>query len=252
MTPKQHRAELVKLLKGLTGKYRFWTVFEAFVEAVALSMQNSVTLHGNPRHAEREERYQRIIDLDPERADVFPQALAHLAMALEELHDALGLIFHEHDLASDDMGQFFTPYHISRFMAQLNLGSADDLKAHVEQHGHLTLHEPAAGAGGMVIAMADTMRSMGVEPQRHLHATCWELEATAAHMCFVQLSLLHIPAVIVMGNTLTQEVREVMETPARVLGLWQYKLNRRRETQPVEVSPLPAQASLFELTGRSQ
>lgn len=45
-------------------------------------------------------------------------------------------------------------------------------------------------------------------------------------MCYLQLSLLHIPAEIVHGNALSLEVFRVMRTPAHHLGLWSFKLDR--------------------------
>jgi hypothetical protein len=42
----------------------------------------------------------------------------------------------------------------------------------------------------------------------------------------VQLSLLHIPAIIIHGNALTLEQWGVWLTPAHVLGFWDAKLTR--------------------------
>ena len=50
-------------------------------------------------------------------------------------------------------------------------------------------------------------------------------------MCYLQLSLLHIPAEIVIGNTLSLEVRSVMRTPAHYLGFWDSKLASKEDPQ---------------------
>jgi hypothetical protein len=59
-----------------------------------------------------------------------------------------------------------------------------------------------------------------------MHATCIDIDATAAHMAYVQLSLLHIPAIVVHGNTLSMEQWGYWLTPAHVLGFWDAKLKR--------------------------
>jgi len=48
----------------------------------------------------------------------------------------------------------------------------------------------------------------------------WDIDRTAALMCYLQLSLWHIPAEIIVGNTLSLEVREVFYTPAHYMGNW--------------------------------
>jgi hypothetical protein len=45
-------------------------------------------------------------------------------------------------------------------------------------------------------------------------------------MAYLQLSLLHIPAVVILGNTLALEEREHWFTPAHILGGWSRKLRR--------------------------
>jgi hypothetical protein len=72
----------------------------------------------------------------------------------------------------------------------------------------------------MVIALADVMHSRGVNPQQQLHVTAIDVGERAAHMADAQLSLLHIPAVVYVGNTLSMEMRDVWYTPAHILGGW--------------------------------
>lgn len=50
------------------------------------------------------------------------------------------------------------------------------------------------------------------------------IDATAAHMCYLQLSLLGIPAEVVIGNTLTLAVRRTYRTPMWYVGNWQGRL----------------------------
>ncbi|GBQ21633.1 hypothetical protein AA12717_0951 [Gluconacetobacter sacchari DSM 12717] len=51
-----------------------------------------------------------------------------------------------------------------------------------------------------------------------MHVTAIDVDPRAAHMAFVQFSLLHIPATVIVGNSLTLETREYWFTPAHILG----------------------------------
>jgi hypothetical protein len=46
----------------------------------------------------------------------------------------------------------------------------------------------------------------------------------AAHMAYVQLSLLGIPGIVVVGDTLRMESRAVWYTPAHIVGGWSRRL----------------------------
>ena len=59
-------------------------------------------------------------------------------------------------------------------------------------------------------------------------------------MAFLQLSLLHIPAIVVHGNSLSMEVWGHWFTPAHVLGGWSHRLSARR-----------AEDAMRELVGRA-
>lgn len=250
MTAHEHRKAMTKLLKGMQPRHRLWEAFDAWTECAALSLANSVTLPGSPRWLEREERYKQITERFGGDAEAFSRILAHLIEALTlEPRDQLGQLASELEVLDKGNAQYFTPYDVSLLMAQLTYQRAE-LKELVDKRGYVTIHEPAAGAGGMIIAFSQVMRDAGLNPQKHLHATCWDIEATAAHMCFIQLSLLHVPAVVVIGNTITLEARQVLETPAHVLGLWRYRLNQPDEEPtppPLTLGSQATQTALFDM-----
>jgi hypothetical protein len=52
----------------------------------------------------------------------------------------------------------------------------------------------------MVIALAREMLAQSINYQQHLHVS-----RGSVHMAYIQLSLLHVPAVIVHRNTLSLE-----------------------------------------------
>jgi type I restriction-modification system DNA methylase subunit len=224
--------DLSKTIRELSHRHSTHNVFSDFIEMAALALSNAVDI----RHYEkREARYMEIVrKYSADEVQKFPKALAHLTDAFEEeTTDHLGRLFHDLELHNTYRGQFFTPYHLSRMMAQMTFG--DDHKAIIGERGFLNAQEPACGSGGMVLALADVMRSAGVNYQKHLHVTAVDIDARCVHMAYVQMTLMHIPAVIVHGNTLTLEEYDHWHTAAHVLGFWDGKLARmRREDRPAE------------------
>jgi hypothetical protein len=93
----------------------------------------------------------------------------------------------------------------------------------------------------MVIALAREMLSQGVNYQQHLHVTAVDIDIRAVHMTYLPLSLLHVPAVVVHGNTLSVEEWSRWYTPAHIIGGWQWRLRRRAgEDGSHEMAPAPA------------
>ena len=99
-----------------------------------------------------------------ERAEVdrFPRMLGELVLALEGTRrDVLGQIFMAMELGNHWKGQFFTPYEVAHLMASLTQGDAVDT---IERQGFITLQEPAIGAGAMVIASAEALLDVVINP----------------------------------------------------------------------------------------
>jgi len=87
----------------------------------------------------------------------------------------------------------------------------------------------------MVIALALELQERGVNYQQQLHVTAVDVDAKCVHMTYLQLSLLHIPAVVVHGNSLSLEEFGRWYTPAHIMNGWNYKLRRAgpaAETEP--------------------
>jgi hypothetical protein len=155
---------------------------------------------------------------------------AKLVLLLDtEPQDVLGQLYMTLELGNTQAGQFFTPPEISELMARITYG--DELQNLTKPF--ITLSEPACGAGGMVLAFVKVMLSHGHDPFKRLWVQCQDVDRTAALMCYLQLSLWHVPAVVIVGNTLALEVREAFYTPAHYLGFWGVRLRNhgRQETE---------------------
>ncbi|CAN7794520.1 N-6 DNA methylase [Paraburkholderia hospita] len=242
LTADSAQKELVKLIQSFSYGHHLHTVFSDFVELSALAISNSAD---RAQFDAREKRYLEIVGkYKREEVERFPQMLGLLVESFEQrvsvilketadglpvsggLTDVLGETYMMLGLGNDRAGQFFTPYSVSRMMSMMLMG---DVGAEVERRGFLRVHEPACGAGGMVIAAADSILAAGHNFQQAMHATCIDIDPCCVHMTYVQLSLLHVPATVVHGNALSMEVWGTWYTPAHILGGWTFKLRRRLE-----------------------
>jgi len=213
-----HRQSFIRLFNDTARNHRRFDVFRDFVTIASYSLHNAVFMN-----QEFEDDYLSIIK-HYKKDDVTKlcHLLAELTMGLEaHTCDFLGSVFMELELGSRHTGQFFTPYEVAKLMAVLTHGDSISNSA---DKPFITLSEPACGAGGMVIAFAEAMLESNVNPQKKLWVSCWDLDPVAAMMCYLQLSLLHIPAEVVTGNTLSLESSRIMRTPAHYLGFWDSKL----------------------------
>lgn len=221
-TPAAHRKNIVKLIHDAARRADYRKVFSDFVEMAALSLSNAVDQH---QAEEREKRYLEIVKFyQPEEVALFPKMLSELTLALEAApHDALGMIYGELEILNKYAGQFFTPYELCRMMARMLID--DRMRELIQTNGYITLQEPACGAGANVIAMAQEMQEAGINYQTSMHVTAIDVDLKCVHMCYLQFSLLHIPALVYHGNTLSMKMDSVWKTPAHVMGGW-WKLNR--------------------------
>jgi len=229
----QAKSAFEKLFRRMAPERHRYDVFRDFVIMAACALHN-----GFWKEPTREAEYLAIIGrYKPEDQKAFPKLLAHLVAMLEpEPRDMLGPLYMELEVANRDQGQFFTPPEVSELMARMQ--GLDQLLA--EGRPFITLSEPACGAGGMVLAVVKTLIGAGYDPARALWVQAWDIDRLAALMAYVQLSLWNVPAEIVVGNTLSLEVREVWHTPAHHLGFWSTRLKSEPRLTPKATEELPA------------
>lgn len=146
----------------------------------------------------------------------FAEMFALLTETLEtDMADILGQIYMESGMGSKAAGQFFTPYHLSELCAALTLPEPDE-------SGVYRINEPSCGGGGMIIAAASEIKKRGMNYQRVMDVVAQDLDWKGVYMCYLQLSLLGIPAVCVQGNTLAEPyvpgltgAEHILITPAK-------------------------------------
>lgn len=250
--PGGHKKEIIGLLKENARRHRLHTVFSDWMALCALAMSNAVD---RQQYEAREARYLEIVSrYERDEVERFTRMYALLVLWMEGgFADYLGDLFMSLELGDAFKGQFFTPYPVSLCMAQMTLV---DAAAVIQRQGFITVCEPAAGSGGMVIACAEALCNAKQNYQQAMHATTVDVDETAVHMAYVQLGLLHVPAIVIHGNSLSLTEWAHWVTPAHVLGGWDFRLRRlasarARENIPAEapsstVQPMPAIAVVEE------
>lgn len=250
MTQDQLFKEVVKLLRANVGRRGMYDVFTDFVEIFALALRNSVSplIHNDETgFAEREESFELVkrhyTDTEMNR---FAEAFAHVTRIMElEPCDVLGRLYMQLEISDASMGQFYTPYDVAKLMAEMQVG---DLEQHFDTKPFVTVYEPACGAGAMLVAISQALKSRGINFQERMHVTCEDLSLVAVHMVYIHLTLLHIPAIVHRRNTLTMETFFTWPTPAHVLGLWGYRLRgagHDSQAVPVEAAKsVPTEADV--------
>jgi hypothetical protein len=210
--------EFVKLF-GITARYKHrYELFRDFITVSAIALHNGISFDQS-----REDEYLRIIK-GYSREDVvnITRMMALLVQALDvEPADVLGQLYMSLEFGSSHHGQFFTPDGISRLMAGIQVADIDEL---LRTRDFIKLSEPACGAGGMILAVINTLVGKGIDPAKRIFVEAIDIDRTAALMCYIQLSLWNVPAEVIVGDCLRLDYREHWFTPAYHLNGWAARL----------------------------
>lgn len=219
-----HVQRFVSLFNQTAPDVNRWQVFSDFVHMAACSLYNAIH-----RDAAFEADYmQRVGRYSREDANNMSRLLAEVIEGLEFCPtDFLGQIFMNLELGSERLGQFFTPYNVCYTMARMTLSDRLSVLTSGERD-FITVSDPACGAGGLIVAMAEAMLEAGFNPQKQMVAYCVDIDPVAAMMCYIQLSLMGIPAIVAIGNSLTVKMTREMATPMFVLGHWHHRWQAER------------------------
>jgi hypothetical protein len=219
------KKEFEKTIKELAHSRHMWEVWSDFCELAAIGIFNPferlyLTEHSpeslGTRIQNHEDRYMSIVGrYSPEEIKLFPKMLGLVIQALDiKPCDFLGSLFMDLDLGNHWIGQFFTPYNISKLCAELTVGTGEQFKK------IQTMNEPAVGSGGMIIALCDCLHEKKINFQTQLRVTATDISATAAYMCYIQLSLIGCAAHVTIGDTLAMTTNNVFATPFAYKNGW--------------------------------
>jgi type I restriction-modification system DNA methylase subunit len=194
MKTKSQPSDFRKILKRISHRHDTRSVFEAFTRLAACALAAQTR---EAEYLEEAERWERP-DLD-----LFVEALGALVAEMETrpFEDIIGGCYMEFALSQKGQqwnGEFHTPKTICDLMARMTLGDMDSLLA----EGHISVCEPACGAGAMILSLAEACPP---EVRRRLRVTAIDVSRIACDMTFINTTLWGIPTRVIHGNSLSTE-----------------------------------------------
>lgn len=198
----EHQKNIVKLFSAFDGSKNRRKIFEDFIAVSAIAIANACD---KDHFEDREKRYLDIIkQYKRDEIEVFTKMLAETVLGLEETPDCdfLGELYMNLDFGSQPAGQFFTPYSVCQLMGAIT-GDPDELKSKIENHGFVSVNDPACGAGALLVAFANECRRNDINYQTSVLFVAQDIDSTVGMMCYIALSLLGCPGYVVIDNTIT-------------------------------------------------
>lgn len=203
------RKDFVDTFGQLTRKLSPWEVWKDFVVMCSCSFSN---VFDKTHFDEREKLYMDTIKkYDKEDQAAFPKLLADTTMTLEVNpdQDFLGTIYTELGLVNKQHKQIFTPYDVSRLMAEITTAN---VMQDVKEHGYFTLNDCCCGAGSTLIAGVNTIKRIlekqSLNFQNHVLVAAQDIDLTVGLMCYLQLSLLGVAAYVKIDDAITKSMTE--------------------------------------------
>jgi len=213
--------EFVKRLGDLQ-RLEGWRESEAFfawLEAAARALIGASLVGYKEEWQKNEDSFLRIEKHWQKRADtksVMAEMTGIVMLALsKDPVDFLSPLFMDVG-GSGHLGQFFTPWSVSTMMAEMTVGSKEELFESATKNGrdYISLSEPACGVGGMVLAANEVMRKRGIDISSQILWHCVDVDWRAVCGTFIQTTLTGTPAVVIHGNTLTLQQHSAYMTAA--------------------------------------
>ena len=210
---------IMKLFDSATYRVDRSKLLSDVFECGAIAISNTVDLK---QAEEREKRYLQIINqYSKEEQELITKIFGEIfalcsscTHPLGSFGDWLGELFMQSNTSSDKAGQFFTPYSVSRASAKIAI-NAELVERYKESGEILSISEPACGSGGMIIAALETL---WVEHNFNYATRCFveasDIDSRCVHMCYLQLSLAGVPAIIKHQDALSRKMWSVWYTPA--------------------------------------
>lgn len=169
----------------------------------------------------REERYLQIINTyNKELQQLFPEMFACIVNELDKnpYQDLLGQIYMELQISNKNAGQFFTPYSVCQCMAEMTI-EKKVLKQAVKEVGWCTMNDSACGGGATLIAGLEKCNDLfnRLNWQNHVLIYANDIDKICAYMCYIQLSLIGVAAIVTISDTLIEPEVDVYKDPQKVL-----------------------------------
>ena len=210
--------EIIKLIDKYSYSVDHTRYISNIFECGALAISNSVDLS---QFDDREKRYKQIIAEYNETAqkgicEIFSKIFLMCSSVVYDngiFGDYLGDLFMRLNQGNKHAGQFFTPYNVSKMMAEIII-TEEKIRQSTENDGVMTIADPCCGGGGMIMAALSTLKERGVNYARNCFVECTDIDIRCVHMTYLQLALAGVPAIVKHQDALSRQLWSVWRTPA--------------------------------------
>lgn len=195
-----YKEKFKKVFNSLSSKYGKHTVWSDFVELYALTLSEvydkRFAIERNKRYIEIQKKY------NIKEFTKFSDMFSFTASALDENteQDFLGMLYVELGLCDEAELVRFLPYDAAKLLA--SIAYVEEKKAETPVRP-INITDFCCGSGCMLIAQANMLKKDNINYQQEAVFYAQDIDKTAALMCYIQLALLGIRAVIKIGNPLT-------------------------------------------------
>ena len=222
--PKKRFMDGFKDLCHTRHQYPVWAdLWEMF----ALTIMNPLTkqLYSESEELqkvwqEREDRYMQIIK--KYKKDEIQTITEMFAALVEEFQihpfqDFAGQIYMELGISNNNAGQFFTPYSVCGLTAQVTQDHKS-IRQTVKDKGWYCMYDCACGGGATMIAGLEQANNEfhRLNWRNHVMVNANDIDIVCCSMCYVQLSLIGVAAIVTCSNALMQGEVNFYDEPEKV------------------------------------
>lgn len=205
-----NKEDFIQRIEKLSIKNGIYRVFDDFCTLSASAIS------ANCGNRETEKRYlDTIVRYNKAEQQIFVELFAVFSelVRMEPYKDLLGELYMNLKISQGNIGQFFTPQHISNLTAELS-HNKKELINEVVKKGIIKFKEPACGGGGLPLGFAKKVMKEGLNPQKIVEFHCNDIDPLCVNMTYIQMSLNGLKAEVTRGNGLNYEILEKHITPA--------------------------------------
>lgn len=196
-------SNIVKKIQSTDQKYNYDEIFFDWIKAMFYAYANSCNKDG---YEDREEKFNRLVEKHGSKTmQMFYECQAELVMLFEEkgIDDYLGKIHHQLGVHNKMKGQFFTPFHLAKMMAETQVSEV--IKELEKGKGKIKITDSACGSACLLLGMLAVLKEKGINYQKNIMLVCSDLDENAIQMAYIQLSLTGVAAKCENKNALTGE-----------------------------------------------
>lgn len=222
--PKKRFMDGFKDLCHTRHQYPVWAdLWEMF----ALTIMNPLTkqLYSESEELqkvwqEREDRYMQIIKkYKKDEVQTITEMFAALVeeFQIHPFQDFAGQIYMELGISNNNAGQFFTPYSVCGLMAQVTQDH-ESIRQTVKDKGWYCMYDCACGGGATMIAGLEQANNEfhRLNWRNHVMVNANDIDIVCCSMCYVQLSLIGVAAIVTCSNALIQGEVNFYDEPEKV------------------------------------